>query len=352
VGPALNLLQWNPHWQCFEWNRNNCREEFHKSLSAQLETADIDFANIVELNDDRSRLPARWKAMHHMCGIDRTTLIYNADRWSVPSLRASGRTGCMAHKDRPFIVQQFTEAAAWGGERKVVVVGAHYPHTKERKALASALRAVVHATGEQSVVFLADTNEANITSNEQVFLDIEAPDGTLRSSELQNTCCLNNDFRYEMTYDRIIANFGVDIVTTVLFDDPPRWAQGEFHKPIRSTLVERHTKTSTTTTTTRTQSSTTTTTVSSTTTTSRTTTTSTVTSSTTATTTTTTTATPLLFAVASVGVVSTCAVAFSVLVGVIACKLISKFSRKHVGSATSEVMLAPNDLRTVPMPIE
>jgi len=350
-GSALNLLQWNPHWECFEQNLNNCKEEFANSLSSVLVQSDIDFANVVEYNDDHRRLPVRWKAMDHKCGLDQTTLIYNSDRWRLPPEVSSGMMGCMAVKDRPFIVQQFTEAPAWGGVRKVIVVGAHYPHTQDRTSLISALQSVVTFSGEHSVVLLADTNVNRGVPNTKILAEIKAPAGSAISSALHATCCLNTGFREEMAYDRIIANFGFSMTSSIFLDPPPAWAQGEFHKPIKATLVDmRAMKTSTTTTTRTTHTSTatrTTTTTTTTTTTCTPTTTSTRTTTATSLTSTTTTTTGGAVSVIfmSIGALSSCSVAAVALCGAVFGRRLFSGSQplilhqRSIASDTAEAML-------------
>eukprot|EP00406_Dinophysis_acuminata_P079744 CAMPEP_0179262990 /NCGR_PEP_ID=MMETSP0797-20121207/27650_1 /TAXON_ID=47934 /ORGANISM="Dinophysis acuminata, Strain DAEP01" /LENGTH=359 /DNA_ID=CAMNT_0020971139 /DNA_START=18 /DNA_END=1097 /DNA_ORIENTATION=- len=251
VGVSLNILQWNPHWQCFVRNVHSCKSKAEEVLDSELVKGDIDFANIVELDDESYTPPNGWSISRHTCGMDLTALIYKSDRWHIPKSAGSRATGCMVHKDRPFIVQHFAEVEAWGG-RNIIVVGAHYPHTLERGTLRKGLHSVLRVTKVKEVVLIADTNEDIHVSSSHIMAAIEAPLGSLMSTPLRTTCCSNNRFKLNMTYDRIISNFGVDMDSTVLFDELPEWGyHGEFHKPIKAVIVE-PTVTSTTTTTTRT----------------------------------------------------------------------------------------------------
>jgi len=313
-GLALNLLQWNPHWECFEQSKNHCQEEFAKNLAIQLREADIDFANVVEYTDKHRKIPEKWGIVDNVCGLDRTTLLYNQERWSLPTDTVASRKGCMAVNDRPFIVQQFVEANAYGGRRKVTVIGAHYPHSKDRTTLSSALKAVVTETGVDSVVLLADTNEDRGVPSEKLWNDINGPPGHMLSTELHATCCLNRGFKdHMMAYDRIITNIGTHLNTNIPLSEAPPWAQGEFHKPIAATIIE-PTKTSTTSTSTLSTTSTTTTTSSTITHTTTTTLTRTITS----TSTTTTTTTPALVIIfVGIGVTSTCSVVMLMMICVL-----------------------------------
>jgi len=256
----------------------------------------------------------------------------------------------MAVKDRPFIVQLFTEAPAWGGSHKVIIIAAHYPHTRDRTSLISALASVATFSGETSTVLIADTNVNSGVSSASLFMELQAPMGSLQSSKLMPTCCLNSGFRDEMAYDRIIANFGSSMSTSMPLDSAPAWAQGEFHLPVRAKLVvPGMAKSSTTTTTmsTSTITSTTTTISVSTLTTTTTTTTASTTTQTSTTTTTTVVLAPLVFL--GFATVGSCSLAFLVFCGIVfGCKFVGSgvlFGQsKLTHSESMEKMIADCDL--------
>jgi len=233
---ALNLLQWNPHWQCFEQNEGGCKASAEEYLTAQLKALDVDFANIVELEDASYVPPTGWAAIRQQCNLDVTVLIYNTARWQPASTSGSGVKGCMKPNDRSFVVQQFNGLAASAGA-KLIAIGAHYPHSgdKERGPLKDALAATVSATDTKAVVFMADTNEEATTASPDIAHDIGMPRGPFITSELLNSCCL--DISYIRPFDRILANFGTGMQTRVLFKTgAPEWAHGQFHKPVAVTL--------------------------------------------------------------------------------------------------------------------
>lgn len=251
--PDLQLLQWNPHWQCFVWNPNNCSAEAAAILPQILQDSDIDFANIIEFEVPNFTLPSNWTGIpsNDSCGIDQVDLIYNNVRWlpSGPSVK-----GCMAPKDRPFIIQQFTDTNTSEG---VIVIGAHFPHPasftlstlKEVEVLKIALQSALSTTAVKKVVLIADTNEWRSVSSSRIMKYLEVPAGPIVSTSLETTCCFDNDFASWGAFDRIIANFGAEMVTEVLFDPLPAWAQefqnvsdpssrkGAFHKAVKGTLI-------------------------------------------------------------------------------------------------------------------
>jgi len=236
----IRLLQWNPHWECVAWNQNECGRYAKESVWAELVSHGIDFANIVELGIADGDLPAGWRAIRRKCGVDVIELMYFSHRWQVSDDDSAFASGCMDRNDRPFIVQQFNDVSASGGGRRIIVVAAHYPHSKERGQLRDALASVAEATGVQATILIADTNEDFSVSNDKVMRDINAP-GQLRvSTDLHNTCCWNNgvnSFAHGNTYDRIIANFGRMVSTTVL--PLPVWGRtGEFHRAVRGVLLD------------------------------------------------------------------------------------------------------------------
>mmetsp|Transcript_139396 Transcript_139396/g.347579 ORF Transcript_139396/g.347579 Transcript_139396/m.347579 type:complete len:297 (-) Transcript_139396:116-1006(-) len=231
-GTALSLLQWNPHWQCFAQDKDGCEASAEEYLTTQLKALDVDFANIVELEDSSYAPPAGWAAIRQQCNLDVTVLIYNSARWKPAPISRSTVKGCMKPNDRAFVVQQFDGLGASAGA-KLIAVGAHYPHSgdRERGPLKDALAATVSATDTKAVVFMADTNEEASVTSADVALEVGMPKGSLVASELLNSCCL--DISYIRPFDRILANFGSSMQTQLLFDQGiPEWAHGQFHKPV------------------------------------------------------------------------------------------------------------------------
>jgi len=52
------------------------------------------------------------------------------------------------------------------------------------------------------------------------------------SAKLFKGCCAGDSPPFAWQGDRIIANFGKDPVSTVLFDPAPAWVADEFHKGV------------------------------------------------------------------------------------------------------------------------
>jgi len=132
-------------------------------------------------------------------------------------------------------VQVFEEKG--GDSRKVLVVGAHFTHTNMYDSLRDAIASSLAATRAQDVILIADTNVDASTTTRALMYHLAVPrsESTV-SSELQRTCCLNDNFTY--TFDRISANFGTEMLTTVVFEDLPSWVvpRSAFHKGVLVSL--------------------------------------------------------------------------------------------------------------------
>lgn len=271
---SLNLLQWNPHWQCFnESQSGDCRLNVPRFLDERLALLDVDFSNVVELNISWTP-PSPWKSISAECSpsnldcFDQDTLIYNSDRW-VPSEESNASAkGCIQdvpHPNRPYIIQHFVSR---GGEAHVIVVGAHYSHCSSIGTLESAIAQVMGATGASRVILLADTNRyshnfnegsskmCNQTSGWAPSCGLPCPGaaicntssellaqllgqrftGTVVSTDLKPSCC-NSWVGFQFPFDRIIANFGEAMNTTLLDDPAPVWAGKEFHKAVFGQLT-------------------------------------------------------------------------------------------------------------------
>jgi len=241
-----NLFVWNPHWQCFVWNQNECAEHVVEALNMFLVAFDVDFATVIELADSTYQSPTGWEFIVGKCGHDLVNLFYNTLRWTP---LGSQNVGCMEDpEDRPYVIQPFVGAS---GE-KVIVVGAHFPHPKfspelsvyeataKTKHLREALAEVRQQTHIEKIVLMADTNAWSWISNEMIWQrQLDLP-GSLVSTRLMNTCCLDADFPDAFTFDRIMANFGDAMQSTALYmGDLPNWTHqvngtkiGAFHRPV------------------------------------------------------------------------------------------------------------------------
>lgn len=248
IAPQNNLFVWNPHWQCFVWNQNECAEHVIEALNMFLVAFDVDFATVIELADHTYQSPSGYEFLKSQCGHDLVYLFYNSLRWS-PSGNAT--LGCMEvdpRLDRPFLIQPFLGASG----DKVIAVGAHFPHptfspelnvyaaTARTAALKDALAEVRKESATEKIVLMADTNAWSWISNEQIWQgQLELP-GSLVGTELMQTCCLDADFPAAFTFDRIMANFGDTMQSTALYmGDLPNWTHqvkgskiGAFHRPV------------------------------------------------------------------------------------------------------------------------
>jgi len=228
----LRLLQWNPHWECStqSWCQGDVREALHHVLPAN----NIDFANVVELAGGYNA-PYPFVQMVHTCGRDRVSLLYNSQRWQVSRAGGSIEVGCMEMNDRPFQMQVFEELGNHG--RRVLVIGAHFTHYSWYSSVRRAIARVTTATGVEHTILIADTNVDASTSTRTLMSRIGVPWASRSvDSDLHRTCCLNDGFTY--TFDRISANFGSSLETSILYETPPAWAMGAFHKGVLATLHE------------------------------------------------------------------------------------------------------------------
>ncbi|CAE8677556.1 unnamed protein product [Polarella glacialis] len=257
---ALNLFMWNPHWQCFVWNQNDCKGEVEKALETFFPAFDIDFAALVELADSNYTTPDGWSSNQSHCGHDLVNLVFNTNKWRMATSPGSYIAGCMVPNDRPFIVQLFESTS--GGE-PVIVAGAHFPHpdsstlhsedSLEYKATANtgplrdAIAYIKDWSGVNKVIVIADTNAWTWVPTSTIMEMLQIPSGTWVSTSLERSCCFDAGFPPEYAFDRIMANFGGSMHTTMLYEDGlPAWAnqtkgqsRGAFHKPIVGRLYER-----------------------------------------------------------------------------------------------------------------
>lgn len=238
---TLNVLQWNPHWECFiDSNSGTCWHHALGALSSILSDLSIDFANVVEINERHDFYDPPWpfRIMTSRCGYpakDSTSLIYNSRDWTRLS---SPTNGCMDKDDRPFMIQAFKHAASG---HKVIVVGAHFPHHASNGELRNSVTVVMQQHPDAlGVIFAADVNRESHTSTESIMRGDVLPgwaNSHLVSSQHFPSCCHNDGFVHH--YDRIGASFGEVTSTQMLFNPHPWWTNipgSSFHKAVHATI--------------------------------------------------------------------------------------------------------------------
>ncbi|CAE8652184.1 unnamed protein product [Polarella glacialis] len=235
-GTSLNLLQWNPHWECFA-QESACKLEAESFLSETLKAQNVDFANLIMLEDDAFSLPTGWQQVGHLCGKDSLALIFNSGRWALGS---SSKVGCLAPDDRPYVIQSFVPNKGSGWSEEVVVVGAHAPHRPvvSWDNLRDDLTVVMASSKVERVIVIADTNQEQSVGSASIMEDLGVYTGSVVSSELKNSCCYSGfQDKYIHAFDRVMANFGDMQSTTMLLDPLPGWARSKtMHKPISTRL--------------------------------------------------------------------------------------------------------------------
>eukprot|EP00927_Polykrikos_kofoidii_P068749 TRINITY_DN64069_c0_g1_i1.p1 TRINITY_DN64069_c0_g1~~TRINITY_DN64069_c0_g1_i1.p1 ORF type:complete len:332 (+),score=18.43 TRINITY_DN64069_c0_g1_i1:44-1039(+) len=255
--PDLNLMQWNPHYQCFQ--DAHCKQIVLGTAVNSLKEDNIDFANFIEFPASWP-LPPPWNQVSRQCGKDRTTLVFDSTKWSLSDTPASMATGCILDGDRPFIVQQFNGRA----NDKIIVIGAHYGHCSGVGDLGAAVRAVMQATHVHHVVLIADTNRhawnvseasdracagdrngtcspgAICQSNEEILAELNSVcTSRVVGTQPMKTCCSNpkipDSQAFLFPFDRIIANFGASMSTKVVDLSPLK--SESFHRGVIGRLA-------------------------------------------------------------------------------------------------------------------
>jgi len=251
-------LQWNPHYECFTTNAATCKASAYDALKEQLTSGDKDFASIVELEDaGEFETPADWARQSYTCEqgdpkyADQISLFYNSAKWK-PSIDTPAMGCSLNGADRAYIVWAFTNIA--DPSLTAVVVAAHFGHEDVYQSsidtVGPAIGQVATSAGTTNIFFMGDVNEPISKSSDDVMSDLEKAanidnSNTVESTELLVTCCMDNQFMPasgddQRTYDRVIANFGISMDTTLLFDPAPTWAEGsgsELHKGIVGSLA-------------------------------------------------------------------------------------------------------------------
>ena len=275
----INLLHWNPHWECFTnqccVTAESCPGAVVGTLNKLLGEQKIDFASMVmfEVKDYTPPWPFRVINPYPsgQCGLDTTSIIYNQNKWNIGDTM---HYFCLKPKDRMTIIQKFTSVKS--PVITVFVVAAHFGHDSKNQFdpdeltyLSTYLKNNSEGpkiTDTDNVIFMADTNAAGTTgieSNENILRTVLGNNkATVNGSVPFKTCCYNDyvdekwaPFSYSS--DRILANFGNKMVTYTPPENqqaqewansinipPSCYAQkcdksptiGEMHKFVRCTL--------------------------------------------------------------------------------------------------------------------
>ncbi len=240
TNPIVSLFHWNPHWACF---RNKCCYEVaEKYINDNLLSRKVDFANIIELEDEHYQPPSGYKVILGHCGAgsiqrgDVTTMIYNSNLWRTIGsahqfcINTSGTEG--GSGSRPTVIQQFQHISSG---LSLYVVGAHFTHV--RNTYVSGLKRIFNnlgITASSNIAFMADTNQNG--SSEQLITDIlGARPHTIQATAESGTCCYDG---FHLRYDRIITTFGSHMSTyappfnEVIPNHNPACDVSEMHLPI------------------------------------------------------------------------------------------------------------------------
>lgn len=258
---SIRVMQWNPHWQCF--GNDACAGNATDQLNLQLTNSDrgLDFANVIELETTSYTAPAGWAMVgdYNSCGGkygDWDTLFYDARKWKL----VANETGCM-YSARSYSIGTFSLVT--DPSLVITTVGAHYPQTLNASTdayadatsnLSATIRAHIGAhvrvpVPAAKIVLMADTNTegpeaaaataghagVNRTNGELAAdLGFWAASNPVAppSAKLFKGCCAGDSPPFAWQGDRIIANFGKNPVSTVLFDPAPAWVADEFHKGV------------------------------------------------------------------------------------------------------------------------
>merc|ERR1712151_4937 len=223
-GAALNLFQWNPHYQCFK-EPAECSKEVEDAICAKLDGS-VDFANVVELEPTTPfQALSPYQAIVSTAGVDTTTLFYNSDRWDVANVQKDiNLKGGSDSTDRAAVVATFTSKTGGPG---LVVAGAHYSHDVDfsSKALKDSIGSVPAGYG---FVLLADTNVNSGISNADIFAKLGQNVGADTPTE-STTCCYGH-WVDDYNFDRIITTLqGTGAVNV---GDVVAHPGAEQHKPI------------------------------------------------------------------------------------------------------------------------
>jgi len=264
----IGLLHWNPHWQCF--GNTTCSVGATKALNDLLTStaAPVDFANLIELEDETYSPPTGWNAVGHneSCGDpygDWDTIYYNSNRWELVKSANGCLTPARSYAAGVFQLRAQKKKHEKGNLAPVTIFGAHFPQTLNASTHAYtdatvAVQSKLQSLGwsrTDSTIFMADTNTegpaaaaANVShhgvnkTNGQLFSDIGVWPAATASQDppgatLFNSCCYSDAFSWQG--DRVLSNFGTVVKQTPLFDPTPAWADfagNEMHRGIYVSL--------------------------------------------------------------------------------------------------------------------
>jgi len=255
------MLQWKTSWECFDWNQNHCADNAAALANDWLVQYDIDFANLMQFRSEDFTPPTGWVGLsteRDACeGEDKTTLVFNDQRWSKLESPAAHSTGCLDGQVGPYVLQAFKSKDSSRNVSGIIAICAQFPVPKQRPSmddlpiligLNRTLAAIMNATGISNVVILADTNRKNTLPSDRITKVLHLPGRAVSTRLLRSCCSVNNFASSAFAYDRIIANFGAGgnplMETKMLLEDPiPTWLYQErdgvkapFHKPLLGRL--------------------------------------------------------------------------------------------------------------------
>ena len=234
-GGELRIYQWNPHWQCFYLSKySTCKQRAKAVLNGGLQGMGVDFANVIELVDDTYNPPAGFGMLKATCNEkENALLIYDKSKWRASTQGGARVSGCIRRRDRAFNVQMFESVNGFPLSR-VVVVGAHYPHSINVPRLRDSLASVVHSTGVEQTIFIGDTNQEQGDSHDVARALNMKNAHAIQSSPLFVSCCHKVNAGFVWKFDRIITNFGR--VTDAGVFEVPWWAAPSMHKAVHAKI--------------------------------------------------------------------------------------------------------------------
>jgi hypothetical protein len=250
---AIKMYQWNPHYECFDGSTSpDCASSALEQITSHLTSDDVDFANIIELEKNDDFTVSGFKRVPYTCEppgstSDQISFFYNSARWKQET---EVTQGCAPSTTRAY--QVFSFSYMEDPSFKVVVAGAHFDHadsgqipTVSTTAVADAIAKQAQDSNADKFIFLGDTNVyTNPTTDIQTALLAGSPslssDVCVSTPLDAHTCCYNQggDTSFPYPFDRIFANFGSSMKSTIHDDPTPSWATfAKFHRAIGGVLT-------------------------------------------------------------------------------------------------------------------
>lgn len=224
---SLKLFSWNPHYGCYlDEDANGCGAKATAYLTRVLDHFDIDFANVIEMEDQfkgvegelekttvdnvlGNGMADRYGGIEHWTKpevgqyADYVRLFYNSQKWGLSKDHDLGLGEFPDESGaRPFIVAQFSNNA---DGKKVCVIAAHFPHDLAKVNIGDnfsfpnsweGLKTMIHdvkvCDEDSPKVMMADTNQnGDVESTELAnsFFD----SGQSSGSESFASCCNSYD---------------------------------------------------------------------------------------------------------------------------------------------------------------